>query len=408
MRFSRLLTLVPLTLLTAPAITSVRSADLGMPAPPLQIGDWVKGEGIDLADAKGKNVVVVEFWATWCGPCRVSIPHLTEMQHKFADRGVVIVGVSDEDAPTVKPFVDNMGDQMDYRVAVDRNSKTSEAYMTAFGVNGIPHAFVIDREGRIAWHGHPMDGLDRVLDRLAANTFDLSAERKRLSAQKKLQEYLQMALQGESDAKLDQLANELTALDKELGGINPGRLLDLAGIRNGARFQVALRDYQRAILAGKSDADLSVIEKKATPWAPTGFQFSDFKAYYQVQRSFQEYYRAATAKSGADRLTALASKMEYIPALNAEMLTEMAWTLLTDERIEKKDPRLALRFAQAAFDASKGQESDVVDTYARALYDNGKFSDAVKQQKRAIELCNDRVRMPEMEAALKKYQKAGL
>ncbi len=382
-----------------------RAAQLGDPAPALEIADWVKGDPIDLADAKGKQVVVVEFWATWCGPCRVSIPHLTEMQKKFAERGVVFVGVSDEDKPTVQPFVDNMGDKMDYRVAIDRNRATSERYMKAYGVNGIPHAFVVDREGRIAWHGHPMDGLDRILDRLAANTFDLGAERKRLTAQRKIQEYLEMALRGEPDAKLDPLAKEILALEKELGGIQ-AKPLDLVAIRNSARFQSLMRDYQRALLSGRGDDDLAKIEERATPLAPAGFRFSDFKAYYQVQKSFQDYYRAATGKGAGDTVAALAKKMDYVPPINAEMLNEMAWTLLTDERIEKRDLGLALRFAQAAYDACKGQEPDVVDTYARALFDSGKITDAIQHQKKAIELCNDRDRMSELEANLKRYQRA--
>jgi peroxiredoxin len=409
---ARLLRKTPLLTLLAAGILvltggmrTAAASQLGDPAPALEISDWVKGDSLDLAEAKGKNVVVVEFWATWCGPCRVSIPHLTELQKKFEERGVAFVGISDEDTATVKSFVDNMGDKMEYRVAIDRNRQTSERYMKAFGVNGIPHAFVIDREGRIAWHGHPMDGLDRVLDRLAANTFDLGAERKRLSAQRKVQEYLEMALRGEADAKLDLLGQEILALEKELGGIQ-AQPLDLVAIRNSARFQSLMRDYQRALLAARSDPELAAIEQRAAPLAPKGFRFSDFKAYYQVQRNFQEYYRAATGKGTASTLAELARKMDYVPPINAEMLNEMAWTLLTDERLEKRDPALAMRFAQAAYDACKGQEPDVVDTYARALFDNGKINDAIQHQRKAIELCNDRDRMSELEATLKRYQKA--
>ena len=73
---------------------SSTAAKLGDPAAPLSIKEWVKGKPVDVKD--GKNIYVVEFWATWCGPCRTSIPHLTELQKKFKDKGVVFVGVSDE------------------------------------------------------------------------------------------------------------------------------------------------------------------------------------------------------------------------------------------------------------------------------------------------------------------------
>src|SRR6188474_2891254 len=85
---------------------ALSAAELGETAAPLEISEWVKGDAIDLATAKGKKVLVVEFWATWCGPCRTSIPHLTEMQKKFEKRGVVFVGVSDETSAKVKPFVE--------------------------------------------------------------------------------------------------------------------------------------------------------------------------------------------------------------------------------------------------------------------------------------------------------------
>ena len=129
----------------------LRAASLGDTAAPLEIAEWIKGDAVDLAAVKGKKVVVVEFWATWCGPCKVSIPHLTEMQKKYENRGVVIIGVSDEEASKVRPFVNEQGDKMNYTVAIDRNRATSAAYMEKYGQNGIPHAFVIDKEGRVVY-----------------------------------------------------------------------------------------------------------------------------------------------------------------------------------------------------------------------------------------------------------------
>ena len=150
--------------LSLTGLFSLAAAELGDAAAPLEISEWVKGDAVDLDAVKGKKVVVVEFWATWCGPCKVSIPHLTELQKKYAGRGVTIVGVTDEDSAKAKPFVDGQGEKMDYTVAIDRNNGTSDGYMKRDGQNGIPHAFVVDKEGRLAWHGHPMSGLERVLE----------------------------------------------------------------------------------------------------------------------------------------------------------------------------------------------------------------------------------------------------
>lgn len=380
------------------------AAHLGDPAGALEISEWVKGDAVDLEGAKGKRVVVVEFWATWCGPCRVSIPHLTELQKKYASRGVTIVGVSDETSATVKSFVSGLGEKMDYTVAVDRDRRTSEAFMGAYDVNGIPHAFVVDKEGRIAWHGHPMYGLERVLEQLASNTFDLAAERKREGAQRKIMEYYEMAMRGESDEKLDRLGGQLAALDKEMGGIEPSKALDLPELRKMGRFQGLMREYQQAMFSGKSEAELEKIERKAAPLAPKEFNFAEFKSQFQLQRVFTEYYRAVTGRGNSGRVDELAQRLEGVQSSDAEALTEIAWTLLTDEKIKSRNPKLALKIARAAFDASAGRDCNAADTYARALFDSGKVAEAVLQQRKAVELCEDKDKKTEFQATLLRYE----
>jgi thiol-disulfide isomerase/thioredoxin len=136
--------------------TAVNSS--GAPAAALAVAHWVKGEPVDIST----GVHVVEFWATWCPPCLTSIPHLTELQEKFKDRGVNIIGVSDEELATVETFVKKMGDKMAYTVAIDAGA-TSKGYMGKYGVGGIPHAFVV-KDGEIVWHGHPMAKLEAAIE----------------------------------------------------------------------------------------------------------------------------------------------------------------------------------------------------------------------------------------------------
>jgi thiol-disulfide isomerase/thioredoxin len=146
---------------------------LGEEAFPLNISKWLKGKEVKLERDRGKNIYVIEFWATWCPPCRSSIPHLTEIQKKYKDKNVVVIGITQEKLEVVKPFVDQMGDQMDYTVAIDNYNVTTQNYTNRFGTSGIPHAFVVDKQGKIAWHGHPMSpNLETVLDSLLDGTYD--------------------------------------------------------------------------------------------------------------------------------------------------------------------------------------------------------------------------------------------
>lgn len=118
---------------------------VGDPAPQLKIGKWVQGEPVKGFEA-GK-AYVVEFWATWCPPCRATIPHLNELHQKLKDKGLVVIGQDlGEEEKTVSQFVEKMGDKMTYRVALDDMSKEPKGamardWMGAAGQSGIPTAF---------------------------------------------------------------------------------------------------------------------------------------------------------------------------------------------------------------------------------------------------------------------------
>lgn len=123
---------------------------VGKPAPEISAQYWLNSKPLSLKGLQGK-IVVVEFWATWCGPCRKSIPHLIELSKKYGPQGVVFMGLSDEPREKVEPFAQQLG--MTY--AVGGGSPSGEAY----GVKGIPTAFVVDTTGTVIWEGHPMSAL---------------------------------------------------------------------------------------------------------------------------------------------------------------------------------------------------------------------------------------------------------
>lgn len=176
---------ITLALALAEAVSGAGS--IGDAAPALTVEHWIKGPPVKVGP--GGNIFVVEFWATWCGPCKRTIPHLTEVQKRFANRGVVVIGVSDEKLVTVQPFVAAQGESMAYRVAVDSSKRSFQNWHTAFGDSGIPHAFVVNTNGMIMWHGFPNEELDRTLEKLLAGTFDLERAKNREAGDRLVVQY---------------------------------------------------------------------------------------------------------------------------------------------------------------------------------------------------------------------------
>jgi thiol-disulfide isomerase/thioredoxin len=142
---------------------------VGDPAPTLKADKWLQGS--EVAAFAPDKVYVVEFWATWCGPCIVMMPHMAEMQAEYRDKGVTFIGFSAKD-PTnteekVAEFVKKRGPKLGYTFAYGDNREIYTAWMTAAGQGGIPCSFVIDKAGKIAYIGHPMY-LDYVLPKVVA------------------------------------------------------------------------------------------------------------------------------------------------------------------------------------------------------------------------------------------------
>ena len=104
------------------------------------------GAKIALADYKGK-VVLLNFWATWCGPCKIEIPWFIEFNKAYKDRGLAVLGVSldDDGWKSVKPYLADK--KIDYPVVVG-NDEVAKSYG---GVDALPTTFIIDRDGRIAF-----------------------------------------------------------------------------------------------------------------------------------------------------------------------------------------------------------------------------------------------------------------
>ena len=209
-----------LGLVAALAAPLFAKSDIGDPAAPLKVKEWIQGEPIEIPNADAtptpqtdpqddRPVMVVEFWATWCPPCVESIPHLSSLQKKYGDK-VAIIGVTSEDAGTVKPFVKEKGDKMNYRVVIDDDGKTAAGYMEAYGARGIPHAFIVNREGHVVWQGHPLsESFDPTLERVIKQGMTVK-QAKQFAAEEQQREEQLMALMEKGNAYINLAADPET------------------------------------------------------------------------------------------------------------------------------------------------------------------------------------------------------
>jgi thiol-disulfide isomerase/thioredoxin len=129
---------------------------LGHKAPELVVERWLGPK----PDTGGK-FLLIDFWATWCPPCRATIPELNAFARKFADR-LVVIGVSDEPEATVRRFNEP---HIEYFSTIDTKARMKGI----LEVKGIPHVILIDPDGIVRWEGYPLLAGDRLTEQVVAD-----------------------------------------------------------------------------------------------------------------------------------------------------------------------------------------------------------------------------------------------
>lgn len=335
-------------------VFSAEPLKVGSPAPKLQTGEWIQGEPVK-EFAKDK-VYVVEFWATWCGPCVATIPHLDELHEEFKDKGVVFIGqnVWEQDTAKVKPFVAKMGEKMSYRVALDDVSAEKKGFMAvnwmqAAKQNGIPAAFVVAKDGNIAWIGHPAT--------LKKEMIQLALDGKPLTA----------AVKGEAKPEMDEDAIVKVLEEK------------------GPKLEEAIegKDWDAATKL------LGEIEKLPG----IGDQLAPAAVLISIGKNENE----AIAKQ-MDKV--LAGPAAQVP----QMLNQLAWGIATEMKEPSKDSlAAALKAANKAVEVTKSSEPAILDTLARILFMQGDKEGAIKTQTKAVDEAGDGLK-ESLQETLKSYK----
>ena len=328
---------------------------IGDPAPKLQTGKWVQGDPVTAFDTN--HVYVVEFWATWCGPCRESIPHLNELYEKFKDQGLIAIGQDswEQNEDGVPAFVKKMGDKMTYRVALDDKSTDDKGamattWMAAADQNGIPTAFIVNKHGIIAWIGHPMAMTEDLLSQILADKFDIAA----FAAQNEKQEQEQKQLMEQS--------RKLQTAMKE-------------------------KDWDAA------DAAVTELEKSI----PENARIQLVGARVQILLGRKDY-------DGACKLAKSASDAHPD---NAMLQNELAWMLVAAKGVDPHGLAVAKTIAERANTTTKEKEPGILDTLARAQFMNGLTNEAVATEQKAVDLAPDEIKN-DLKKSLADYQSGKL
>ena len=342
----------------------------GQNAPEIKVAEWVKGGPVSISEGKGKNVYIVEFWATWCPPCRMSIPHLSKLQKEYKNKGLVVVGITRESLATVKPFVDKQKD-MNYNVAVDTAGTTYSKYME--GISGIPHAFIINKEGVVVWSGHPLE-MESVVEEVVNGTFDMTLNSKLSKLQKELQEKL----------KSEDMAAAL-ATAKKILVLKPSD--DMA-------MRVVMYLYRQK----QQTKELLAFLDELISMHP-----ANSKTYIVKLHLLCEMEDVAGIKNLATVYT------EQFHG-NGSKLNSIAWALLEDVPFGLQPLKEALAAAKQSVESGPADDKMILaahmDTLARCYYAVGRIDKAIAEQEKAITLIKGSDEEPMFTAKLNFYKEA--
>jgi thiol-disulfide isomerase/thioredoxin len=314
---------------------------LGDAAPSIDIAHWIKGDTVSGFE-KGK-VYVVEFWATWCGPCRESMPHLSSLQRRFKDYGVTVIGVSDEPLETVQGFLGKENkksgkpwdESVEYTLATDPDKSVLKDYKEAAGRQGIPWAFIIGKDGAVEWIDHPMS-MDWALESIVKDTWNRGNAKEIVS-----------------------LRDQLDSMDINTQSEKVLNLLD----------------------------QIAAIEPRAlSTWD-----------------KFQKFCILLTPLNRPEKAYPLAEEMMKDNWNDATMLNMIAWYIVDQPGVKARDFMVASKAATRASELTGGTDAAILDTLARVHFESGNVQKAIDLQKQAVALAEGNLKA-ELEKVLKAYE----
>ncbi len=287
--------------------------NIGDPAPALKVNNWLKGGPFNHFE-KGK-VYVLEFWATWCKPCKAAMPHFTLLSKQYAGKAIFLsIDVLEikNTEEKIKKFLDSMNLLMDYPVATDKDKYMENHWVKASGNEGIPKTIIVNADSKIAWTGHPKD-IATILPKILNNTWDIN--------QAAAQQHQQRILKATADSinfELLQFRDTYQWEDKDGALIEkekPGRPDSMLYYISNILQQEPLLEYEPVIAFNTLYALLKIDPKKAIEYGkkalsmPNDYLHTNITGAIEL-RSSKLQLPAAIYELGAE---AIQKEIEHYP-----------------------------------------------------------------------------------------------
>ena len=367
-----------------------KTLTIGSKAPAIDVEHWVSdghGKFKPVTEFEAGKVYVVEFWATWCGPCISSMPHLAETQAKYAEKGVQIISISDEDLETVEGFLEKpvraaKGEDPEvgktygeltsaYCLTTDPDGSVQTDYMRAAGQNGIPTCFIVGKDAHVEWVGHPMS-MDKALAAIVDGSWDRDAF---LVTFRKKQErdILMTRISGKMRKGDKEGAMEILADAKKDAEGDTESLKALAQLE----FQIRASSAMAKVQAGEIEEGLAELEEIAATAEPAQkSQLQSIRLRLQLQ--------AEKFDDAAKLISDIANDKNTAP----EFINQMAWQIhelyVKNDKLPPVIIDAAAAAAQIAVD-KQPKNGMILDTLAHLLHHQGKLDEAIEWQTKAVE-----------------------
>jgi len=366
---------------------------VGSVAPELNVESWLsKGSSDQFPEVtkfeKGK-VYIVEFWATWCPPCVASMPHLSELQEKYAAKGVQVISITDEPLETVTAFLERKVRSdpsktyaeltKNYCLTTDPDGSSHVSYTEASGVPGIPAAFLVGKSGKIEWIGHPVE-IDEPLELVVADKFDAVAYQK---------------LKAEREQRREKLAAEIgEVLQLVQGDKADEALVKLEEIIAGAHEDelTSLKFLQVEVLGAAGKPKLAVEKLNQMLTKTSGEEEIEM-------RMLKLQIMASEKMPGAEKAFFEIAEL----ADDAGLQNSSAWMVVQMHLDGIAVSPQAVAKARQLADAAVATQpvADVLETQAHLVFMEGEVDKAIEIQTKAF----DMAREPELKQRLAKFLK---